>query len=861
VNLGPAFQGGSITNLTISGATLAGTNVVTGTFNWNNGTIVGGPLTIATNGVMHIIVSATAYLESPLTNFGTVTWTNTGFNGDLYVLNNGGIPYAGLIDNRAGGIFDIQCDHIMQNSAGTPNYFQNAGTMRKSANSGTTSISIPIINSGTVNALQGTLNLDGGGTLAGAFTAAGGTAITLSGGSFTNSGPVSFSGPGPIQFTGGNLWLLSDAISNLPLTGGIVNLGPAFQGGSITNLTIAGATLAGTNVVTGTFNWNNGTIVGGPLTIASNGVMKINVSGTAYLESPLTNFGTVTWTNTGFNGDLYVLNNGGIPYAGLIDNRAGGIFDVQCDHIMQNSAGSPNFFQNAGTLRKSANSGTTSISIPILNSGTVNALQGTLNFNGGGILAGTFAATNIAAITFSLGNFTNSGPVSMLGPGPIQFTGGNLLLLSDAISNLPLTGGTVNLGPAFQLSGAITNLTISGATLSGTNKVTGTLSWTSGAFVGGSLTVASNGVLNMNASATLFLECPLTNFGTVTWTNTGFNGDLDVLNNGGIPYAGLIENEPGALFDIQCDHSLINTASLTYFHNAGTLQKSARTGTTGVSLPVTNSGTISSLSGNILFSGGLTPVGGTLLFGLRGSSSYGTMSISGNATLGGTVGVLWLNGFVPASGNAFTVLNYGSFSGIFTNVTVPPSAAVWVTNYGPTSFTMSVASINKLAFTTQPVGGKLTNVIIAPVIVQIEDPSNNAVAVSNVPVTISLGSGAGIVNGTLTQNTDATGKSTFSDLSFNVVGSKMLRASASNLTAGVSVPFQILPLVGVQWSNNTFLIQLNGNNNLGSVIIYASTNLTAWVPIYTNAATNGPIQFLDTSASNYPMRFYKFTEQ
>ena len=67
-----------------------------------------------------------------------------------------------------------------------------------------------------------------------------------------------------------------------------INLRQGFQSGTITNLTIAGATLAGTNTVTGTFNWSNGTIAGGPLTVASNGVLNVNgPAATMYLESPL----------------------------------------------------------------------------------------------------------------------------------------------------------------------------------------------------------------------------------------------------------------------------------------------------------------------------------------------------------------------------------------------------------------------------------------------------------------------------------------------------------------------------------------------------------------------------------------------
>jgi len=235
------------------------------------------------------------------------------------------------------------------------------------------------------------------------------------------------------------------------------------------------------------------------------------------------------------------------------------------------------------------------------------------------------------------------------------------------------------------------------------------------------------------------------------------------------------------------------------------------------------------------------------------------MSISGNATLGGTVGVLWLNGFVPANGNAFTVLSYGSYTGIFTNVSLP-AGPIWSTNYGPTSFTISVASISKLGFTTQPVGGELADVILPPVAVQVEDPSNNPVAIGGVAVTLSLNSGSGTLNGTLTQNTDPSGQATFSDLSVSAVGTKTLRAASAQLTAAVSLPFQIVPLIGESLSSTGLLLQLNGTNSFGPVTIYTSTNLFVWFPIYTNAPTNGPIQFLDSAATNYRVRFYKIVE-
>lgn len=862
VNLGPAFQGGAITNLTISGAALGGTNTVTGNFIWNNGTIGGGPLTIASTGVMQITGFNSLLLTNALTNAGTVIWTTNA--GGIDIANNNSY-YAGLIENLPGALFDIQCDQDLVNNAGTTAYFHNAGTLRKSALTGTTSFEIPLLNSGTVVGLQGALDFSGNGTLAGTFTAGSGAFINFTsgsifGGNFTNSGPVTINGSGTVQLLGANLFLLTDTVTNFPLTSGTVYPGPAFQGGTITNLTLLGATLGGTNTVTGTLTCSNGNIgvfnTADSLTIAPSGVLNLIGAGQLLLESPLTNAGIVNWTN---NGALFVLNNNG-GYAGLIENLSGALFDIQCDQTMQNTAGTTAYFHNVGTLRKSALTGFTTFDIPLFNSGSVIALQGTLGFEAGGPLTGDFTAAAPAIISFFGGNYTNSVPVTMNGPGTFQLAGGStLLLLSNTIPNLLLVGGTVYLGPAFQ-GGTITNLTISGATLSGTNTITGTFNWNNGTINGGSMTIASNGVMNMDPTTTMLLRSPLTNFGTVAWTNSsgGFSASLELIYSG--TDLGLIENLAGALFDLQCDETIFGVAS-AYFHNTGTLQKSALTGASEFSLPVTNSGTISSLSGNIAFTDGFTPIGGSLLYGLSSPTSYGTMSISGTATLAGSVGVLWLNGFVPANGNSFTLLTYGSRTGMFTNFTSPPGA-LWITNYGAGAFTATVSSINQLGFSTQPVG-RLTNLVLAPIVVQVEDPSSNAVPVSGVPITLSLNSGAGPINGTLTQNTDVSGKATFGNLSFNTAGTKTLRAASSGLTSAISVPFQILSVIGLQWANTGFAIQLNASNNFSSVTIYASTNLaktSAWVAIYTNPPTNGPIQFLDTAATNYPWRFYRFTQ-
>jgi hypothetical protein len=49
--------------------------------------------------------------------------------------------------------------------------------------------------------------------------------------------------------------------------------------------------------------------------------------------------------------------------------------------------------------------------------------------------------------------------------------------------------------------------------------------------------------------------------------------------------------------------------------------------------------------------------------------------------------------------------------------------------------------------------------------------------------------------------------------------------------------------------------QLSITNDSGSsVVIQASTNLTTWLPVFTNVA---PFTFTNLDSTNYPQRFYR----
>jgi hypothetical protein len=235
--------------------------------------------------------------------------------------------------------------------------------------------------------------------------------------------------------------------------------------------------------------------------------------------------------------------------------------------------------------------------------------------------------------------------------------------------------------------------------------------------------------------------------------------------------------------------------------NQGTIQADVSGGTIALTpQSFTNQNTVAALQGGVIApNAGFVASGGILTVGLSSSSTYGEIKFSGNAALGGTLNVVFLGGFVPALSNSFTLITYGSFSGSFATVNLP-FAPLWRTTYGSTAISLLVTDINKLVITAQPTGTN-AGAILAPVVVQVEDAAtSNPVATNGAPVTIALGSGSGTLSGTLTRNTDATGKAAFNDLTLNLAGVKTLQASASaaEMTPTTSTSFIITPAPAAQ---------------------------------------------------------------
>src|SRR3974390_3503205 len=89
----------------------------------------------------------------------------------------------------------------------------------------------------------------------------------------------------------------------------------------------------------------------------------------------------------------------------------------------------------------------------------------------------------------------------------------------------------------------------------------GQFNWSGGTLSGSSLTLTTNGIMNISGSSTKMLSTAITNGGTVNWAGTG---SITLYNYGG--NTGGLVNQLGALFDVQNDQTIGNGGGSPYFN-------------------------------------------------------------------------------------------------------------------------------------------------------------------------------------------------------------------------------------------------------------------------------------------------------
>ncbi len=338
-----AISGGSLTltdttetsttaTLTQSNGTIGGTGTLTvsGSFAWSGGTQTdAGNTTIASTATLTISADVQLLGGRTLQNNGTVNWTGG-------IIDSG---QASVIENA--GTFDASGDNVMRDGSVVVGalHVHNTGIFRKSAGTGTTTIAVPFDNDGTVSAGAGTLSFTGGDDGATEIGSFGGT------------------GPGIVSFDTGIYGLGNGAsfTGRVTITGATVNVTGNVSATSAATLTQSNGTIGGTGTLTvsGSFAWSGGTQTdAGNTTIASTATLTISADVQLLGGRTLQNNGTVNWTGG-------IIDSG---QASVIENA--GTFDASGDNVMRDGSVVVGALHvhNTGIFRKSAGTGTTSIS-------------------------------------------------------------------------------------------------------------------------------------------------------------------------------------------------------------------------------------------------------------------------------------------------------------------------------------------------------------------------------------------------------------------------------------------------------------------------------------------------------------------
>lgn len=291
---------------------------------------------------------------------------------------------------------------------------------------------------------------------------------------------------------------------------------------------------------------------------------------------------------------------------------------------------------------------------------------------------------NSLTIGVTSGSFTNNGTLKVKngstlyiqGAGFTNFSGGNTL-----------TGGMYLVSGTFEFDGASIENNAASITLIGNtagiisqlganalanfaaNAKVGSFSLTSGALL--SATVASGnftnaGTLTISAKSNLQISAPSPK--VAAYIQTGGTTTVD----GTLHATGGATIEAGKLYGK-------GTIS-TYLVSSGSV-------TAGDS--ATKPGVLSSSTYSQSSTGSLN----IALGGLTAGTQYGHLAVSNGASLGGTLNVTLINGFVPAVGDAFSILTGSAISGKFSTVHLPSLAgAHFAIAYNSSSVTLTVVS-------------------------------------------------------------------------------------------------------------------------------------------------------------------------
>lgn len=558
-------------------------------------------------------------------------------------------------------------------------------------------------NSGLVDVRAGNMLMSGGGSSSGTFLGQAGTILEwgahlLEASSVVNTpgvvqigGPVSSNG----LFTARELTVQGGS-SQMTFSGAVpaidtlnVNFAVA-RFSTVSPVAIGTVNLQGaptgirtsTNLGIGTLNWTSGGFeFDAPATVSVSGATTFtNVAGfgaTIFGDGGVVQLGTQT---VFANGAQLVMGGGT-----LLRNPSGGAMQLTGQlAITWNSGASsnPTSVVNDGSITKQGDETATFGSlIGLDNDGTIDLQSGTLGLHGGVIGNGTLTGASSSTLSFNGASVLGAdSQVETL--GTVQFAGQTTVGGFFSAGSVVVGGETTFSGTVGSLGSALTitangavgfdgdvpfdipPLTMTGGQLRGTALVRSpSFDWQGGSLRGtGTLEIAGATTIRNTEPFGMGMSARTLRLGTLTsWQNA-------------------------STFFVESGSTILNSAGATLRFEADAVVDGGFGGLSSI----VNQGVLefSGPARHVSISAATFLNQGTLVHRLGGTSAdqYDRMTFGSDVTLGGTLDIRTMNGFIPASGDSFTLSTYPSRSGEFT--TVQGNGETYTVTYGATALTV-----------------------------------------------------------------------------------------------------------------------------------------------------------------------------
>lgn len=746
---------GSTLNVTGVTGTATVVNVADGFT--NNGTLnltsIGGAFAATFNVTTGTLINAAGSSIQALGGTGGARTLNA-------QVDNQGTMYLGTAltinktsaDHASSGTIDVATGNLTLTQSGTTPSFTNSGAIT--------------IGSGRILAVgNGAFIYDGGSiptdgdwnfttvatTLNADFTIPAGLDLNYSGGSISGTGNL-LSNSSLAGFTGATINVGLALNSSIEFGVGTTNINGALTTGGGVTLTLTGGNGDGLDAIVNVANGfeNNGTIV---LTATGQfGGAFLNVtSGTLVNKPGATIWSTGTAPVDGERAvNAQILNQGavdvGIARLTIDKNSAdhvnAGTINVTGDDLAIGQPGTtPSFTNSGGTVNVASGRSFSISSGAYIYDGGAHSVVGTFqlnsvattlnsdytieaasntNFSGGSIsgaarLINNGTLTDFAGVTVNV-LYENNATAAILS-GATIFNGAVITSVGSSLSLLAQTSSasvTMTVANGFTNNGSIGMTTLAQFADVTLNVTAGTLlNAPTGAIT---TSLGSGGTRNLNAQ--------IDNQGSITTVSTGLTiakASADHLNSGTIDVSGgnLIISQSGTtptltntgLVSIGSTRTLQSSAG-TFTNAVGGLVKGA--GTLQAGNTFTNSGTLSpGLSPGILTVTSNCPFSssGVLDVEINGftvGTQYDRLSVSGTATLDGTLNVTIPAGFCTGAGDNFRVVQAGTRVGTFDviNVTAYGNPA-FNALYDATGLTLATVSNSQTVTSSAGAGGTI----------------------------------------------------------------------------------------------------------------------------------------------------------